>query len=226
MKNCGSWLPEAIAIAGVAIGVGVALQGWPAWPGADGAAWVQAIGSVVAILVAVWVARDQHAKAETRSAKAEMDEVRNFLAGIREELHANWLVYMINIGNTVAETKPGAAIEWTWPIPDNPFKVYGATVAVLGRVPEDELRKAIVATYIVAGGLLQTWKMHNTLREARDSEPEVVEDKNGEEANATWHIRHNQLVGYSAHLKRHQSNASAMIADTVMLIDSYLKRTA
>lgn len=224
MKNSGSWLPEAIAIAGVAIGVGLALHGWPAWPNADWAAWVQAVGSIAAILVAVWVANDQHAKAEKRIEKAERDEVRNFLAGIREELHTNWLVYMFNVGGAVEDTKPGAAVEWTWPVPDNPFKVYGATVCMLGRIPEDELREAIVATYIITGGLLLTWKMHNSLRAARDREPEAVGDKFGAEPNAKWHTRHNQLVAYSAQLKRHQSNASVLIASTVSRIDSYLKR--
>lgn len=227
MKKCCSWLPEAVAIAGVALGVGVAFQGWPSWLQADGqalAAWVQAVGSVAAIAAAIWIAHDQHARAEKRSAKAERDEVRNFLAGIREELHTNWLVYMTNVGNAVAEAKPDAVVEWTWPVPENPFKVYSATVGMLGRVPEDELRKAIVATYIVAGGLMLTWKMHNSLREARDAEPERIGDKYEWEENGAWCELQRKLLAYSGQLKRHQGHASEMIADTITMIDSYLKR--
>lgn len=58
MKSCCAWLPEAIAIAGVGIGVGIALQGWPQWSNSESqawASWVQAVGSVIAIGVAIWL---------------------------------------------------------------------------------------------------------------------------------------------------------------------------
>lgn len=78
MKNCCSWLPEAIAIAGVALGVGVAFHGWPVWPEAEGqtwAAWVQAVGSILAVLIAVWLsARDRKVIREDRL--REMEERR------------------------------------------------------------------------------------------------------------------------------------------------------
>lgn len=66
MKNCCSWLPEAVAIAGVTIGVGVAFRGWPSWPEADGAtwaSWAQAVGTVGAIIAAYFEGRRQAAAA-------------------------------------------------------------------------------------------------------------------------------------------------------------------
>lgn len=62
MKTSCSWLPEAVAIAGTAVGVGVAIRGWPTFPDAEGqtwAAWAQALGTVVAIAGAFFVGMHQ-----------------------------------------------------------------------------------------------------------------------------------------------------------------------
>lgn len=229
MKNCCSWLPEAVAIGAVAIGVGVAFQGWPAWPQAEGqtwAAWVQAIGSVVAILAAIWVAKDQHDKAERRRADDAKNEVRNFLFGIREELHINWVVYMQTVGDAVLACKAGTAVDLTWPVPQNPFKVYASTVGLIGRVPDDVIRKNIVATYVVAGGLLLTWEMHNNMRAERDAEAELIEEMDGARPNGNWVSLNRDLTRYSKQLVKHQNEAAAMINITVALIDSYLKKAS
>lgn len=188
------------------------------------ASWVQAWGSLIAIAVAIWVAKDQHDKAERRRDGDAKDEVRNFLAGVREELDATWNVYMVQVGLAVKATELGDVVEWTWPVPDNPFKVYAATVGTLGRVPEDEIRKAIVSTYIVANGLLLTWQMHNALKSVRDGVSPNVYDSTGFRPNHNWTKLHKELATYSAQLKAHQIEASIRIKATVALIDKFLER--
>lgn len=83
MKNCGNWLPEAIAIAGVAIGVGLALQGWPDWSNAMSqtwAAWVQAVGSVVAIGVAIWLRQRDVADTREQKRQEQLARMRALMA--------------------------------------------------------------------------------------------------------------------------------------------------
>ncbi|WP_063580976.1 hypothetical protein [Achromobacter ruhlandii] len=190
------------------------------------ASWVQAWGSLVAIGVAIWVPKDQYDKAAQLRAKDAKDEVRNFLAGVREELLVTWEVYMRQVGQAVEETGPDEAVEWTWPVPDNPFKVYAATVGMIGRVPEDQLRNAVMSTYIVASGFLLTWEMHNGLRAARDSVPKVTVAPEGYRANDVWMERHLALSTYSKQLRKHQEEASRRIGETVRQIDGFLKQAA
>ncbi|WMD20884.1 hypothetical protein RAS12_00505 [Achromobacter seleniivolatilans] len=190
----------------------------------DWASWVQAWGSIAAICAAIWIAYDQHAKVREQQASARHDEVRNFLFGIREELHINWVVYMQTVGDAVQAVKDNAAVDVTWPVPENPFKVYASTVGLIGRVPDDLIRKQIVATYVVAGGLMLTWKMHNTMRAARDAEAELVEEMDGTRPNGTWVVLQRDLTRYSQQLRKHQNEAEAMIGIAVDLIDTYLKK--
>lgn len=190
----------------------------------DWASWVQAWGSIAAICAAMWIAFDQHAKVREQQEQARRDEVRNFLSGIREELHINWVVYMQTVGNAVLAVKAGAAVDITWPAPENPFKVYASTVGLIGRVPDDDIRKQIVATYVVAGGLLLTWEMHNAMRKARDSEGELIEEKSGIRPKGTWLRLQRNLIRYSQQLIKHQNDAEAMISIAVAQIDAYLKK--
>lgn len=170
MKNCCSWLPEAVAFAGVAIGVGigvgVAYHGWPVWPEAEGqtwAAWVQAVGSVAAILAAVWVARDQNRTAERRHQQTLDAELRNFLAGVRDELTVLWALYMAQAGNVVASTKEGETVNFWWPAPEEPFTVWRSGVDKIGRIRDDALRQSLITVYTLANGLILTFKAHNEL---------------------------------------------------------------
>jgi len=189
---------------------------------ADWASWVQAWGSIAAICAAIWVAHDQHEKSETRHARAEKDEVRNFLSGVREELQVNWAVYMQQVGVHVNEFRKGEAIELTWPVPDNPFKVYAATVHVIGRLPDANLRKSIIVTYVVAGGLLHTWRMHNELRSRRDLEKKTILVIGGERESLAWVELNAALTEYSDQLFEHQAKAAWMIELTIEEIDAYL----
>ncbi|MFD4838488.1 hypothetical protein ACFWP0_13355 [Achromobacter sp. NPDC058515] len=224
MKRCNAGLAWAVAIAGVAVGAGVALRGRPDWPEAGGqawAAWVQAIGSVAAICVAIWVAHDQHAKAERRHREIQDGEVRNFLAGLRVELDVLWSEYMVQVGDDLNSTPKGQIAYMRWPAPEQPFKVYGATVGLIGRVGDDSLRKSIIMTYAVAGGLMQTWQTHNRMLE------EFVEAKKNtsrEEAASSQAIsgRRASLVAYGEKLRAHQDNASRLIGATIKAIDAHL----
>lgn len=190
----------------------------------DWASWVQAWGSIAAICAAIWVAVDQHARTTQRQTEASRDEVRNFLSGIREELHVNWLVYMQTVGEYVRTIPPGEVVDATWPVPDNPFKVYASTVALIGHVPDDEIRKNIIATYVVAGGLLLTWEMHNSMRAARDAIAPGLHGAGGLESHVAWLAHQKSLKRYSQQLIKHQGEATAMINITVGLIDTYLQK--
>jgi hypothetical protein len=234
MKNCCSWLPEAVAIAGVVIGVGVAFQGWPSWPQADGqalAAWVQAVGSVAAIAAAIWIAHDQHAKAEKRSEKAEKDEVRNFLLGVREELNASLMIYMAQAGTDLAKTSAGEVVDFWWPAPPEPFKVYSATVGMIGRVRDDEIRQQIIATYVVTGGLLLTWETHNRLltefNEANEALLLSTDDAVvGRRRVARVEKMFSILKDYSDQLRVHHLQAVALIEATIKAIDRRVDRSS
>ncbi|MFY3168307.1 hypothetical protein [Achromobacter xylosoxidans] len=232
MKKCCSWLPEAVAFAGVAIGVGigvgVAYHGWPVWPEAEGqtwAAWVQAVGSVVAILAAVWVARDQNRTAERRHQQALDAELRNFLAGVRDELTVLWALYMTQAGNVVASTKDGETVNFWWPPPEDPFTIWRSGVDKIGRLQNDALRQSLITVYALANGLLLTFKAHNELLHAGIAAHRKAEETQTPFDEGLRDIAVEEWLNYDNQLRTQQEVVQAQVNSTVELLDAELARS-
>lgn len=194
------------------------------------ASWVQAWGSIAAICAAVWVAAYQHEKTELRAIRESEKEVENFLAGVREELRISHTVYMVQVGQELEKSQPGQPIWFSWAAPGDPFKVYGATVGVIGRVRDDAIRQQVISTYVIVGGLLHTWATHDLLLEDYTAAAEVhrrsISDPLLSSLEAqSLENRRRTLVAYGDQLRSHHHEASARIIETVDAIDRYLEKT-
>lgn len=164
MKNCYSWLPEALAIGGVAIGVGVAFQGWPAWPKAEGqtwAAWVQAVGSIIAILAAVWISHRDNENAKKRALAAERSEATALLKMIEAELSVQWKQYSMSAGALILKIQADQPFLSYWEPPAVPFTVQSAAVGRLIAVDDAELRQMIILAYAEFTLLLRQFGVNN-----------------------------------------------------------------
>lgn len=78
MGRCCRWLPEAVAIAGVAIGTAIALRGWPSVNVPDGmggslADWAQVLGTIGAIFGAFSLGARQHKNDRERDRLAKIE---------------------------------------------------------------------------------------------------------------------------------------------------------
>lgn len=223
MKNCCSWLPEATAIAGVAIGAGVAFKGWPNVEGQTWAAWVQAVGSVGAILVAVWVAHDQHRKAEARALQQEVQELRNFLSGVREELRVHWEIYQEQVGNDLDVHKEGMPFLNWWPLPVQPFKFYRAGIEKIGKLKSDGLRRELIRVNVVVEGLLATYQTHNSLLDAYQNRATALRESESEPNRHAAQEAEDELIQYSKSLLDHHRQAKRDVSNVDALISSELK---
>lgn len=197
----------------------------------DVASWVQAVGSIAAIVAAVLIASDQHRKSEARAIADTQTEVHNFLAGVREELCASMAAYMLQAGTALEQVPAGHPVQLWWLAPPEPFKVYNATVGLIGRVRDDELRRQIISTFVVVGGLLLTWTTHNRLfdefEKADEATRQSIADATQLEAleMQSW-AKEKALMEYGEQLRSHHSNATTLVKATIALIDNYLKLTA
>lgn len=188
-------------------------------------AWVQAWGSIAAIGAAVWVGYDQNAKAGQRHRREQDSELRNYLAGIKDEMEVLWSLYMEQVGTEIEESEVGKPILVWWPTPEEPFVVYRSGIDKIGRLNDDSLRKKIISTYALANGLLLTFKAHNGLV---DSSVELVRKANEQptEANiAAQDEAVEEWVKYGEQLKKQHERTKALIAETRDLIRAFLKQT-
>lgn len=162
---------KAVTICAPAVGVffsgyasaGVA-QELPA-QSADWPAWVQAIGSILAIFVAIAVSYWQNWQQVEREKQKEAQEVDNILRGIRDEVQVLWLEYMKKIGCHLLATEVGQPFRRTWPGPENPFFVYDGCKGSIGKIADHEQRRRIIVTYALAQGLLLSYRFNSAMLE-------------------------------------------------------------
>ncbi len=127
------------------------------------ASWVQAVGSVAAIVAAIWIASEQHRTAEKREADQRAAANRNYLCATRAELSALWNMYILRVGDQLQAHDTSTLLDIIWPIDHDPFVVYNSNAKMLAEIDDDELRNLMIRTYAQGRGLISTWRMHNSL---------------------------------------------------------------
>ncbi|MFM0272383.1 hypothetical protein PQQ59_17475 [Paraburkholderia aspalathi] len=133
------------------------------------AAWVQAVGSVGAILVAVWVAHRQYEqtrqleleRAAADTAKEQAETVA-FVQAMRHEIQVIWDEYE-DIRNALHNTPPTGFFGSVVPLGTDSLIVYNHTPDRVGKIDDEALRALIVRTYTGLRGHLNSLRQSNAL---------------------------------------------------------------
>jgi hypothetical protein len=129
----------------------------------DWSGWVQAVGSVGAILVAVGVAHHQSESQREREESKGRDDVSGLLRCLRSELEVALAQLVAGVGPLIEATKPDSPFDITFPVPEDPFHIYNALIPKLGTIRDDNLRNQIVRAYAAGKSFILTMRFNNDL---------------------------------------------------------------
>jgi hypothetical protein len=127
------------------------------------AAWVQAVGSIGAILVAVWVSHDQNQQALRRSAEIEASDTRRMLLSLADEMESLWAVLASRLEPFMGAEDVDKAMLIIFTTPAHPFSVYDSHVHRIGVIADPVLRQQLITTYVKGLGLLATFSTNSDL---------------------------------------------------------------
>ncbi|MFM0603656.1 hypothetical protein PQR05_03890 [Paraburkholderia sediminicola] len=224
MKFDGWQIPLA-TIAGV-IGAS-AYFSHPATSSEAVAAWVQAVGSIGAILAAVWVAHRQYE--QTRQLELEraagdvakeLAETRAFVQSVRQELTTIWEGYCVGIRPTLLAVGEGDFFGALVPVQTEAFTVYNNASPRVGKVPDEELRRLIVTTYARAKGHIYSLQMNNSL--LSDFTNFAVMHQ-GPNHDAVVGHKHGMLVSYAVQLRERDAELERHILMLTARADDWLR---
>ena len=154
MKN-GWQIPLAALVLVVLFAAFVAK---PMTSAADIAAWVQGVGSLLAIGAAVWI----YAKQYQDKKADDLAEIRAFVQSIHTELSTLWNGWTLNFRATLqADIKERGFIVHVFPMTPDALIVYNATAAKVGKVDDEALRELIVHTYARFRGMIYSVQLNN-----------------------------------------------------------------
>ncbi|HDS1652747.1 TPA: hypothetical protein QEL76_000642 [Stenotrophomonas maltophilia] len=100
---------------------------------------------------------------QLRDKAAAEDEVRAVLQAISEELRALHEMHTSPTGGArvIEAAQPGEPIEFHYPIFDRYFTVYESCASQIGKIPDSELRRQIVAVYAYLRAMIDTVRLNN-----------------------------------------------------------------
>lgn len=93
--------------------------------------------------------------------EAEREATRRFLLAIKAEVETVWTGYEHEVGHRVHALEAGFGLDVTYRLRQQYFTVYDSNAQYLGHVENDELRSAIVRTYTLAKGLIDSHLLDN-----------------------------------------------------------------
>lgn len=168
------------------------------WP-----AWVQAVGSVLAILSAVWIPWQQSESTREAEELREQEAVRGMLRSIRAEIESALSYTKMEIGKALNAQRPGEAIRDIFPVAENSFPIFDAFIPRLCAIPNDDLRENIVSTFAVARGFVLTVRFHNELGNALNEAEIRARQAPSFESNVALMQAQQNLASYSSDLRHH-----------------------
>ncbi|WP_027818861.1 hypothetical protein [Paraburkholderia bannensis] len=195
---------------------GAAFFHWPIEHSSDVAAWVQAVGSVGAIIIAVWVFHRQYLDAERRS----QDEVHAFVQAIREEVSAVWEGYSTGARNRLLAVQENQFFNALFPVTTEAFTVYNRTSSQVGKVDDEELRRLIIVTYAKAKGLIYSFQLNNHLvTDLINFEASY----HGQDREIRFQHKVNELVRYAGELKNRDTLVHESLNALLHRADEWLR---
>jgi len=130
------------------------------WP-----AWVQAVGSISAILAAVWVSSDQASQQRRLDEIRESNEVDGVLRSIKSEVETSLEYLKREVAPALAQVPRGDPIRYTFRLPEYPFPIFDGLIPKLGILPTP-LRSQVIRAYAQAKTLAVTTQVHDDLASA------------------------------------------------------------
>jgi hypothetical protein len=123
------------------------------------AAWVQAVGSIGAILAAIWVANYQYERAR----RDDHEETKAFVGAVVEELRTIWKGYSADTREHLLEVPENGFLDLIYPVTSDAFTIYNGASVRVGKVDDAELRRLIVHVYAQAKGIVSSYQLNNEM---------------------------------------------------------------
>lgn len=131
------------------------------------------VAAIIGGLIAAWSTRKATREATELALKHNRNlqeagqrlALRGVLLAMRAELETLWWRYEKDFGSDMQKLAPGEAFMTLYPFRQDYFTVYDSNCGLIGQIPDDNLRSAIVNAYMSGKGLIDTHLHNNYLIE-------------------------------------------------------------
>ncbi|NOX28250.1 MAG: hypothetical protein GXP21_08740, partial [Gammaproteobacteria bacterium] len=129
-----------------------------------GAAIIGAIvGGFIAGHFAIKATNKSFEHQRTHADENESKLITGVLQAIHDEMETIYERYQETMGAKLESLQDGAALLCYYPLISDYFTIYNGNSSLIGRIPDNDLRKQIIKTYTMTKGMADSFRMNNDL---------------------------------------------------------------
>jgi hypothetical protein len=184
------------------------------------------VGAVIGGLITAQATKRATAHANEHALRLERQKYDAFIYGVvlgfRAEISTSWDFYVKQFGAIIEELPGGEPFDYIYGLYLSYFTVYESNASLLGQIPDDNLRQAIVTTYAVARPLFDTHLLNNELIRRRDSLQAIRDETGSRNLDAQINAASTSFKGKVAAVKENYLEMKRLVPDLLKRIDKFV----
>ena len=127
--------------------------------------------------------------------------IQGLLQAIHDEIETVFERYQETMGAGLEFLKEGEPLLLYYPLVSDYFTVYNGNSFLIGRIPDNDLRKQIIKTYTLAKSMIDSFRMNNDLNQKYEYWFQVFRESKNEVHQQKAAAHYGALVEYAKNLK-------------------------
>ena len=151
--------------------------------------------------------------AKSSAAENEAGLVRSLLHAIHDELEVVFERYRRHVAPQVEALQPNTPFALFFPVNNDYFTVFNGNAHLVGKIKDHDLRRSLVRTYVLAKGLVDTFRMNNHMLAELERAEELAAATGLESDERVRRERYAALCDYGALIQKDHYEALSAYED-------------
>ncbi|MCD6262226.1 MAG: hypothetical protein J7J52_04315 [Deltaproteobacteria bacterium] len=121
------------------------------------------IGGTITGFFAILATNRSYQHQKRHAEENEEKLINGLLQAIHDEIETIYERYQETMGSKLESLKAGEGLAFYYPLVSDFFTVYNGNSFLIGRIPDNDLRKNIITTYTLAKGMVDSFRLNNDL---------------------------------------------------------------
>lgn len=159
------------------------------------------VGGLITGLFAIKATTKSFQHQREHAEENEEKLIRGLLQSIHDEIETIYERYQDTMGARLESLPEGEALNFYYPLVSDFFTVYNGNSFLIGRIPDNDMRKQIIKTYTLAKGIVDSFRLNNDLVGKFEFSNKVYEETQQEVHKKQAIAHYAALIEYAKTLK-------------------------
>jgi hypothetical protein len=176
------------------------------------------IGGFIAGFFALKSTQQSFDNQKSQSDESEKKLIKGVLQAIHDELETIFERYQDTMGSKIDNINDQEALAFYYPLVSDFFTVYNGNSFLIGRIPDNDLRKKIIKTYTIAKGMVDSFRLNNDLVSKWEFSEKLYAESQLEVHKQQAVAHYSALVDYAKSLKDSHASFKVEVNDLLRVL--------